>query len=70
MRNKNMNKKIKFDVECINPLNHQEIFYGFEAESPQEACDQVPYWLAVSSQWKPDQFKVISAKLSIQEEKK
>lgn len=60
---------MRFDIEYINPLNNPGIIYAIEADCPQQACNQAPYWLAASSQWRPDQFTVISAKISMYEDK-
>lgn len=58
---------MKYDINFINPLGNPGVHYALEASSPQEACDQSPYWLAVSSHWRPDQFTILSAKISIYE---
>lgn len=59
---------MKYDIEYVNPLNNLGIMYAVVANSPQEACDIAPYWLAASSHWRPDQFTVLSAKISIYED--
>lgn len=61
---------MKFDIEYINPMNNPGTCYAVEADTPEEACVRTPYLLAASSQWYPDQFTVLSAKISIYEEKK
>lgn len=58
---------MKYDIEFINPLGNPGTHYGLEADSPEDAAAQSPYWLAAASQWRPDQFTVTSVKLSIYE---
>lgn len=60
---------MKYDIEYINPMGSSGVMYALEANSPREACDQAPYWLASSSQWRPDQFTIVAAKISIYEDK-
>lgn len=60
---------MKYDLEFINPLGNTGTHYAFEAESPEEALAASPHWLAASSQWRPDQFKIVSIKQSIYNEK-
>lgn len=59
---------IKFDLTYIGPTDVIGTYYAFLANSPEEAISQAPYWLAACSQWRPDQFKIISAKISIYED--
>lgn len=59
---------MKYDVEYFNPMGNPGVMYALEADSPQEACNAAPHWLAASSQWRPDQFTVTSAKISIYED--
>lgn len=61
---------MKFDVEYINPLGNPGTHYAVEAFSIEEAEQISPEYLAASSQWRPEQFKIISAKISIYEENK
>ena len=55
----------RYDVHFINPLGNVGTLYAVEAESVQEACGKAPYALAVNSHWRPDQFEVTAAQLSI-----
>lgn len=59
---------MKYDINFINPMGHPGTHYALEADSPEEAANQSPQWLAASSQWRPDQFKVVSVEKSIYEE--
>lgn len=61
---------MKYDVEFINPMGYPGIIYHQEADSPEDAFMKAPYWLSVSSQWLPDQFKITSVNVSIYEESK
>ena len=61
-------KNVKYDVIYTNPLGHPGTLYGLESSSPQEACDEAPHWLAASSHWRPQDFKIKSAKISIYED--
>lgn len=61
---------MKYDIEFINPMGSPGIHYALEADTPEEAAEQSPHWLASSSQWRPDQFTVTSVKVSIYEENK
>lgn len=59
---------MKYDVEFINPMGNGGIHYAVIADSPEEAIEKSPHLLAASSQWRPDQFTILSAKISIYEE--
>lgn len=61
---------MKYDIEFINPMGNPGTLYALEADSPEDAAAQSPHWLAASSQWRPDQFKVTSVKVSIYEDAK
>lgn len=58
---------MKYDIHFINPVGNPGTHYALEADSPEEAAEQSPHWLAASSQWRPDQFKVISVEESVYE---
>lgn len=60
---------IKFDIEFINPMGNAGVLYEISASSPQEAIEKAPQMLAASSQWRPDQFIIISVKISKHEVK-
>jgi hypothetical protein len=61
---------MKYDLEFINPLGNPGTHYAFEAETIEEAETLSPHWLSASSQWRPEQFKIVSVKKSIYEENK
>lgn len=55
----------RYDIDFINPMGNPGTHYAFEAESEEQAREQSPHWLAASSQWRPDQFKVTAVRPSI-----
>lgn len=59
-----MKKTLHFDVEFINPLGYPGTLVALCSDSVEKALSEAPFWLSASSQWRPDQFKVVSAKLS------
>lgn len=59
---------MKFDITFNNPMGNPGILYKIEADTPEEACGQAPHLLAASSQWHPEQFTVLTAKLSKHED--
>lgn len=59
---------MRFDVNLINPLGGDELMYAVIADSPEQAMQTAPILLSSSSQWRPDQFTVTSAKISIYED--
>lgn len=63
-----MTRIMKFDVSYINPLGNPGTFMEFPCESVEEVVRLTPFWLAASSQWSPEQFKVVSVKLSSNQE--
>lgn len=54
-----------FDVDYTNPLNNPGTLYAIIADGPEDAARQTPYRLAASSQWRPNQFKVLAVRVSI-----
>ena len=54
-----------FDVDFINPLGNPGTIYAIRAVAPEDAIAEAPEVLAVSSQWRPDQFQVVEVRLSI-----
>ena len=55
---------MKFDVELISPSGFKETHYAVVANTPEEAAIISPILLTISSSWKPEDFKVISVKIS------
>lgn len=51
-----------FDVDFINPKGHPGTVYEFEADTPEQAMEDVPYALSVNSPWRPDQFRVMAVR--------
>lgn len=56
-----------FDVELKNPRGNPETMFAVAADSVEEVFTKAPELLASSSQWRPDQFEVLSVRISIYE---
>lgn len=54
-----------YDVEYINPLDNPGVLYAVIADTPEQAALEAPYRLAVNTHWLPEQFTVVSVKISI-----
>lgn len=59
---------MKYDIHFINPMDSVGIHYALEADCAETAAKISPHMLAASSQWLPEQFKVIKVEKSIYEE--
>lgn len=59
---------MRFDINLINPLGGKELMYAVVADSPEQAMKIAPVLLSSGSHWRPEQYSVVSAKISIYED--
>lgn len=56
-----------YDIEFTNPMGWPGTLHSLEANSEEDAIKNAPIMLSASSQYTPDQFKIVSVKLSEQQ---
>lgn len=56
---------MRFDIEYLNPKNNPGTLYAIKCENEEEAALLAPILITASSQWKPEDIKIISVKKSI-----